>query len=158
MRILKLLMFGLATAFLTALSSSGLARNTGLIFVSSERTDSLLIVDPETSRIVKYLKTSRRPRDMHFNTDHTYLYIACADDDAIDIIDVAKLEVVGRLPTASSPWAAIANQFRSLGILRSLTRPEFSPGSERASSTTAARACDSARSGSCVPSGATGHA
>jgi DNA-binding beta-propeller fold protein YncE len=41
---------------------------------------------------------------MHFNTDHTYLYIACADDDAIDIIDVAKLEVVGRL-TAPNPRA-----------------------------------------------------
>jgi YVTN family beta-propeller protein len=104
MRMTKLLTFGLVIAFLTALSSDGLATNAGLLFVSSERTDSLIIVDPETKRIVKHLKTSRRPRDMHFNTDHTYLYVACADDDAIDIIDVAKLEIVGRV-TASNPRA-----------------------------------------------------
>src|SRR5262244_2698289 len=103
MRILELFAFGLVIAFLTALSAAGLATNTGLLFVSSERTDSVAIVDQQTSRIVKYLKTSRRPRDMHFNTDHTYLYVACADDNAIDIIDVAKLEVVGRHLTASNP-------------------------------------------------------
>ncbi len=105
MRMLRLLTFGLVIAFLTALASGGLAGNTGLIFVSSEQTNSLVIVDPEQKRIVKYLKTSRRPRDMHFNTDHTYLYVACGGDDAIDIIDVAKLEVVGRLFTASNPRA-----------------------------------------------------
>src|SRR6266849_5056998 len=109
MRMLRLLTFGLVIAFLTALASGGLAGNTGLIFVSSEQTNSLVIVDPEQKRIVKSLKTSRRPRDMHFNTDHTYLYVACADDDAIDIIDVAKLEVVGRL-TASNPRAFGINE------------------------------------------------
>jgi len=105
MRILRLLTFGLATAFLTALASGGLATNAGLLFVSSDRTDSLVIVDAETERVVKYLKTSRRRRDMHFNTDHTYLDVACAGDDAIDIIDVAKLEVVGRRVTASNAGA-----------------------------------------------------
>ena len=113
MRMLKLFTFGLIIAFLVAPSSGGFARNTGLLFVSSERTDSVVIVDPETNGIVKYLKTSRRPRDMHFNTDHTYLYVACTDDDAIDIIDVAKLEVVGRV-TASSP--------RAFGISEKLRR------------------------------------
>jgi YVTN family beta-propeller protein len=113
MRMLKLFTFGLIIAFLVAPSSGGLARNTGLLFASSERTDSVVIVDPETNRIIKYLKTSRRPRDMHFNTDHTYLYVACADDDAIDIIDVAKLEVVGRV-TASNP--------RAFGISEKLRR------------------------------------
>jgi YVTN family beta-propeller protein len=114
MRMLKLFTFGLVIiAFLIAPSSGALARNTGLLFVSSERTDSVVVVDPETNRIVKYLKTSRRPRDMHFNTDHTYLYVACADDDAIDIIDVAKLEVVGRV-TASNP--------RTFGISDKLRR------------------------------------
>src|SRR5262249_46288594 len=66
-------------------------------------------VDPQSARTVKHLKTSRRPRDMHFNKDHTYLYVACADDDAIDIIDVAKLKVVGRL-TVSNPGAFGINE------------------------------------------------
>src|SRR5215467_3731015 len=117
MRILKLFTFGLVIAFLTALSSGGLARNTGLLFVTSERTDSLVIVDPETKRIVKYLKTSRRPRDMHFNADHTYLYVACADDDAIDVIDVAKLEVVGRVIAPSPRAFGISEKQRRIYVV-----------------------------------------
>jgi hypothetical protein len=39
-----------------------------------------------------------------------------------------------------SAFLGTADQFRSLGILRSLTRPDFPPGSERASGTTAALA------------------
>ena len=53
--------------------------------------------------LVKDIKTSRRPRDMHFNHDHTLLYVACGDDDVIDIIDVATLEVTDQIPTARSP-------------------------------------------------------
>ena len=66
MHMLKLLTFGFIVAFLTALSSGGFAGNAGLLFVSSERTNRLVIVDLETKGIVKYLKTSRRPRAMHF--------------------------------------------------------------------------------------------
>src|SRR5499427_4932065 len=110
MGIRRLLTFGLIIPFLTSAASNGLATDTGLLFVSSERSDSLVILDPRTSRIVKYLKTSRRPSDLHFNTDHTYLYVACGDEDAIDVIDVAKLEVVGRLHTASNPRAFGINE------------------------------------------------
>jgi YVTN family beta-propeller protein len=123
MRMLKVLTFASIIAFLGALTSGGLATDTGLLFVSSDATDSLVIVDPETKRILKSLKTLRRPRDMHFNTDHTYLYVACTDDDAIDIIDVAKLEVVGRL-TASNP--------RAFGISEKLRRI-YVPNSEGSS-------------------------
>ena len=55
--------------------------------------------------MVKDIKTARRPRDMHFNADHSKLYVACGDDDVIDIMDVAKLEVVGKLKTGPSPEA-----------------------------------------------------
>ena len=44
---MKLLTFGLTFAFLTTLSSDGFATNAGLLFVSSERTDSVVIVDAE---------------------------------------------------------------------------------------------------------------
>src|SRR5262249_49021050 len=45
-----------------------------------------------------------------FDKDHAYLYVACSGDYAIDVIDVAKLEVVGRLITASSPRAFGINE------------------------------------------------
>jgi len=33
---------------------------------------------------------------MHFNANHSRLYVACSDDDAIDIVDGVLLEVIGR--------------------------------------------------------------
>ena len=38
--------------------------------------------------MVGSIKTSRRPRDMHFNQDQTLIYIACGDSDAIDVVDI----------------------------------------------------------------------
>ncbi len=102
MLILRLLASGLIAAILSTPSSNGFAKDTGLIFVSTEKNNNVVVVDPEANKIVKYLKTSRQPRDMHFNDDHTKLYVACGDDNTIDIIDVAKLEVVGRLVTGPS--------------------------------------------------------
>jgi hypothetical protein len=66
--------------------------------------------------VVKDLKTARGPRDMHFSADHTKLDVACADDDVIVIIDVAKLKVVGKLATGSSPETfGIDENFRAHG-------------------------------------------
>ncbi len=54
---------------------------------------------------------------MHFNADHTKLYVACGDDDVIDIIDVAKLEVIGKLTTGPSPETfAIDEQRRRIYV------------------------------------------
>ena len=79
------------------------AKDTGLIFVSNEKSNNIIVLDPKTHAVVKDIRTSRRPRDMHFDAAHQKLYVACGDDDVIDIIDVAKLAVVGKLATGSSP-------------------------------------------------------
>src|SRR5215831_17609348 len=84
---------------LAATAPMALAKNTGLIFVSNEKTNNLIVLDPKTYQVVKDIKVSRRPRDMHFSADHDKLYVACGDDDVIDILDVARLEVIGKLAT-----------------------------------------------------------
>src|SRR5258708_1727167 len=88
------------------------AKDTGLIFVSNEKTNNLIVIDPKTYQVVKDIKVSRRPRDMHFNADHTKLYVACGDDDVIDILDVAKLEVVRRIHTGPSPQTVAMDEKR----------------------------------------------
>src|SRR5713101_1735763 len=70
---------------------------------SPAKDTGLILLDPKTYRVVKDIKVSRRPRDMHFSADHSRLYVACGDDDVIDILDVARLEVIGRLATGPSP-------------------------------------------------------
>lgn len=81
---------------------SAAAKDTGLIFVSNEKSNNVIVLD-KAYKLVKDLKVSRRPRDMHLNAERTKLYVACGDDDVIDIVDIAKLEVVGRIPTGPSP-------------------------------------------------------
>src|SRR5262245_62387007 len=93
------------------------AKDTGLIFVSNEKTNNLIVLDPKTYKVVKDIKTSRRPRDMHFSADRSKLYVACGDDDVIDIIDVARLEVIGKLATGPSPETfAIDEQRRRIYV------------------------------------------
>jgi PQQ-dependent catabolism-associated beta-propeller protein len=81
------------------------AKETGLIFVSNEKTNNVIAIDPATYKVVQEIKVARRPRDMHFSADHSKLYVACGDDDVIDILDVAKLQVTGTLKTGPSPEA-----------------------------------------------------
>src|SRR5690606_10313867 len=91
-----------ALALGVAAAVPAMAAGTGLIFVSNEKSHEVVVLD-QNYEIVKRIETSRRPRDMHFNEAHTLLYVACGDDDIIDIIDVETLEVVDGIPTGPSP-------------------------------------------------------
>lgn len=97
--------FGLAcTLVLALLAAPAIAADTRLVFVSNERSNDIAVIDPaQDYRIVRRIETSRRPRDMTFNADHSLLYVACGDDDVIDVIDVATLAVVDHIPTGRSP-------------------------------------------------------
>jgi PQQ-dependent catabolism-associated beta-propeller protein len=95
--------------------SPAMAAGTGYVFVSNERTHNVLVFDPANDyALVKDIPTSRRPRDMKFNNAHTLLYVACGDDDVIEIIDVATLEVVDYIPTGRSPERFVFNRAETL--------------------------------------------
>ena len=79
-----------------------LAKGTGLIFISLERGNEVVVLNPDLTER-KRIETSRRPRDMQFNAAQDKLYVACGDDDVIDVIDVATLEVIDSIPTGPSP-------------------------------------------------------
>jgi PQQ-dependent catabolism-associated beta-propeller protein len=93
-----------ALAAFLAMTAGGpaAAKDTGLIFVSLERGNQVVVLNPDLS-VNGRIDTSRRPRDMHFNKDRSLLYVACGDDDVIDVIDVATLAVVDSIPTGPSP-------------------------------------------------------
>ncbi|MFO1349585.1 MAG: PQQ-dependent catabolism-associated beta-propeller protein [Gammaproteobacteria bacterium] len=73
------------------------AKDTGYLFVSSEKDANVTVLDGKTYQVVKKIKTSKRPRGMKFNSDHSLIYVGCGDGNSIDIIDVAKLEVTDRI-------------------------------------------------------------
>ena len=73
-------------------ATPGLTKDTGLIFISLERGNEIVVLNPDMTEH-KRIETSRRPRDMHFNAARDKLYVACGDDDVIDVIDLATLEI-----------------------------------------------------------------
>ena len=75
--------FALALLCVLAIDPAA-AKDTGLIFVSNEKSNNIIVIDPNSYKVVKDIKVGRRPRDLHFNADHTKLYVACGDDDVID--------------------------------------------------------------------------
>jgi PQQ-dependent catabolism-associated beta-propeller protein len=86
------------------LSAAANAKGTGYVFVSNEQTNNVAVLDPKQDyKIIKWIATSHRPRDMKFGDDRRLLYVACGDDDVIDVIDVAALKVAGHIPTGRSP-------------------------------------------------------
>ena len=102
---LRFLMPGLPFLLLSLVLSTGAgAKGTGYVFVSHEKTNNIAVIDPkQDDKIIKWITTSRRPRDMKFRDGRRLLYVACGDDDVIDVIDVATLTVVDHIPTGSSP-------------------------------------------------------
>ena len=108
----------LIVAALIALAGPAAAAGTGYLFVSQERSNAVRVLDPAHDYAeVASIATSLRPRDMHFNKDHSLLYVACGDDDTIDVIDVAGLKVVDHIPTGTSPeMFQIAPDGRSLYV------------------------------------------
>ncbi len=89
-------------AALLCLALPAAAKDTGLIFVSLERGNEVVVLNPDLTEKTR-IETSRRPRDMQFNKARTLLFVACGDDDSIDVIDIATLEVVDSIPTGPSP-------------------------------------------------------
>ena len=94
----------LALVLALVLSAGAEAKNTGYVFVSNEKTNNIAVIDPKQDyKIARWIPTSHRPRDMKFGDDRRLLYVACGDDDEIDVIDVATLRVADHIPTGPSP-------------------------------------------------------
>ena len=81
---------------------SAYPKGTNLVFVSNEKSNTITVLDTN-HRVIKNLKTCRRPRGMHFSADRTQFYVGCADDSQISIYDVASQKLVGRIRGVEEP-------------------------------------------------------
>jgi YVTN family beta-propeller protein len=104
-RTVRLLTCGLSALILgLVLSAEARAKGTGYVFVSNEKTNNIAVIDPKQDyKVIRWIPTSHRPRDMKFGHNRRLLYVACGDDDVIDVIDVATLNVADHIPTGPSP-------------------------------------------------------
>ena len=102
---LRLCIGWLCSALIMTVSVSVPAKDTGYLFVSSEKDHVVTVLNGSSYEVVKQIRTAARPRHLQFNADRSQIYAACGDGNAIDIIDVAKLEVVDRIGPIDDPEA-----------------------------------------------------
>ena len=78
------------------------ARNTGLIFVSSEKSSTITVLD-RNDKVIRSFATCARPRGMHFSEDRTQFFVGCADDSMIAVYDTATQDLVQRIRGVEEP-------------------------------------------------------
>ena len=80
----------LAAALTLALHSNLYAKGTGYLFVSSEKDNAISVLDGSSYELVKQIGTAARPRHLQFSPDHSLIYAACGDGDAIPQCDRSR--------------------------------------------------------------------
>ena len=96
--LVSLALLGLAPALPQPL----LAKASGKVFVSNEKSSTLTILD-QTGKVLQTLETCARPRGMTFNPEHTAIYVGCGDDNTIAVYDIATLRLVRRYRNIAAP-------------------------------------------------------
>lgn len=86
-----------------ALAGTAHAKDTGRIFVSSEKDNAIAVVDPAKLEVTGSHPVCKRPRHMQLSPDRLLLYIACSDDHRVAIWDIAAGKVTARLDVGEDP-------------------------------------------------------
>jgi len=103
MRFINTSFLAAAAAAMLAVTPASQAAGTGYLFVSSEKDHAVSVLDGESYEIFKQIRTEARPRHLQFSPDRSRIYAACGEGNAIDIIDVAALELVDRIADIDDP-------------------------------------------------------
>src|SRR5438093_4795628 len=80
----------------------GSAKDTGMVFVSNEKSSTITVLDPD-HHVVDNFAACARPRGMVFTPDRMRFLVGCADDSVIAIYDVATRKLVGRIRDVPRP-------------------------------------------------------
>ena len=87
--------------------STGLAHaepvTSGSLLVSLERDDAVVVLDATSLATKARIATGKRPRGMGFSADRTLVYVACSNDNRIDVISLAEGKVVRRYEGIDNP-------------------------------------------------------
>lgn len=95
---------GLLVASLAlALVQPALAKDTGQLFISSEKDNGLVVVDAAKAEVTGAIPLCKRPRHMQLTPDRTRLMVACSDDHRIVVLDIASRKVLDRLNVGEDP-------------------------------------------------------
>jgi PQQ-dependent catabolism-associated beta-propeller protein len=94
-----------AAALLALAANLAAAKGTGLVAVSSEKDNTLTLIDAKTLALVGTLPTCKRPRHMQFMPGRQLLAAACGNSNRVDLIDLAARKTMDSIPVGDDPEA-----------------------------------------------------
>ncbi len=84
------------------LLASGAAAQAHEVYVSSEKDNSIAVIDSGTLQVVRSFPVGKRPRGITFSNDYSKLYVCASDSDAVQVYDPAGAHLYD-LPSGSDP-------------------------------------------------------
>jgi DNA-binding beta-propeller fold protein YncE len=90
----KLILIGAITAACPIIAWS---KESGIVFISSEKDNVITVLDGKTQQQIAVIKTCKRPRHMQFTADRERLIALCGDDGSAVIVDIAGKKVVDKI-------------------------------------------------------------
>src|SRR5689334_21022951 len=72
-------------------------------YVSNERDNTISVIDLDAMKTVKTVDVGQRPRGIAVTADDKSILVCASDDDTVQVIDRASLQVVGELPSGPDP-------------------------------------------------------
>lgn len=79
------------------------ARDTGQVFISSEKDNGLVVVDAARAEVTGAVPLCKRPRHMQLAPDRKQLLVACSDEHRIVVWDIATKKIVDKLNVGEDP-------------------------------------------------------
>ena len=73
------------------------------IFVSNENSDTVVVLEKQSKKIIKTIETGGRPRDLKFNFDFSKLYVVVSEENHLLEIDTKKLKILDKIKTGDDP-------------------------------------------------------
>ena len=86
-----------------SLAAAVQAKDTGQLFISSEKDNGLVVVDGARAEVTGAIALCKRPRHMQLTPDRTRLMVACSDDHRIVVMDVASRKIVDQIDVGENP-------------------------------------------------------
>lgn len=94
---------GLALGAAALLAAAAHAAGSGQLFVSSEKDNALVLIDPARAEVTAAVPVCKRPRHLQLGPDRARLFVACSDAHHIAVWDIASRKVVDKLDVGADP-------------------------------------------------------
>ena len=90
-------------ALLAALLATTAPATAATLFVTSERDNTVTVLDSKTLRVEKVIPVGTRPRGIAITPDYREIFVCIGDDDRLDVIDTKTREVSRHIANVLDP-------------------------------------------------------